>query len=122
MLRPTFDSSRWKLAWSMIRAMILVTVPAALSLWCLIELLDLVRADGGPLAWTALILLTPFTLILTALAVTVDFFSALGLIATLLTRKIKTVHVRGFGMQRTMRDVTPESAPTAQRLPELHPD
>jgi hypothetical protein len=74
--------SRLPLIWSLVKGMIFATAPAALLLWCSAGLVQLAMA-GQMLAWLPLLLLAPFTLSLTLIAIPINLLLLLSLIAAL---------------------------------------
>lgn len=122
MFQPPVFKGRLNIILYMLRVMILVSTPAALMAWASSTLLTAAQNDGGFLVWLGFLLTAPVTGILVLLAVIVDFFLTIGIIAALFARKVKFVNVApiNFSSESQMKDVTPKNLHPDHTLPRSH--
>lgn len=105
---------RLRILFSTLKAMFFVTAPAAFLVWTCVWLLRL-ALSGAFFAWILLVLATPWAFLALAVALPVDFFLAIGLLALITGRQHLHVHYSTRASSyRPVKDVFPIELPPPQ--------
>lgn len=118
---------------SYLKTLVLVSLPALISLWLSYRLYHIGMTEKSMIAWVVLFLSAPFTLIFTFLAVAFSSLSVIGFLLMLAGRRqgnfrvytmgnMNDMFTRGFpgGTPGGFKDVTPRSEPRDVTPKNLH--
>lgn len=105
---------QFRAAGSFLKTLILITIPAIISIWLSYRLFDIAMNEKSVLAWVTLFLAAPFTIFFTFLALVFNFLSLMA--ALLLIAGRRSTNFRVFTNMgniddifvRPPRDVTPD--------------